>query len=66
LFVSFFCWAGHKDAIYFYFNGSAIGKDGEIVIIPKKIDLSPFAINESLIDEEIFTWSVNQSIRRIN
>ncbi len=46
---------GTSGGIYFYYNGSATGKVGQITIIPKRIDLSIFFI-EDAIDEEIFTW----------
>jgi hypothetical protein len=46
---------GTSGGIYFYYNGSATGKAGQITIIPKRIDLSIFFI-EDAIDEEIFTW----------
>ena len=42
--------------IYLYYNGSATGKPGEVTIIPKKIDLSHFFVEDS-IDEEIVTFA---------
>ena len=56
--------SGSRSGIYLYYNGSATGKSGEIVVvIPKKIDLSHFFVEDS-IDEEIFTFAPEAQNRK--
>ena len=55
--------SGVRSGIFLYYNGSATGKPGEIVVIPKKIDLSHFFVEDS-IDEEIFTFAPEAQNRK--